>query len=188
MSKAMVCPQCGHADQVEKVSTIYVLGIEKKWRSRNNHPLQAGMETPGQSALLDEMPDNELQALSHKLAPPAGKKEAGIQPIHPDLVVVAFSMVAPVFLYGILTSQPSGLLIVLPLLAGFYALYFWKRKGLVAKFQTQQDARQAAQARVQRGLQRWMNLYYCARDDGVFEPRAASLTPADQIAGYLRKE
>ena len=61
-------------------------------------------------------------------------------------------------------------------------------KGLVAKFQAQQDARQAAKARVQRGLQRWMNLYYCARDDGVFEPRATSLTPADQIAGYLRKE
>ena len=188
MSIPVLCPRCGQSDRVEKASTIYVLGIEKKWGSRNASTSQAGTRSPSRSALLEEMPDDELRVLSRRLAPPATKKEAGFQPIHPDLVVLAFSLIAPVFLYGILTSQPSSLLLVLPLLAGFYAFYFLKRRGLIAKFQAQQDARQTAQARVERGLKRWMNLYYCARDDGVFEPGAAALTPADQIAGYLLKE
>jgi len=128
------------------------------------------------------------QALTHRLAPPAAKKEAPMRAIHPDMMVLGFSLVAPIFLYGILTSQPSGLLVVLPLLAGFYIFYFWKRKMLIAKYLVQQAAQQAATARIQRGIQRWMKLYYCARDDGIFEPGAAALIPADQIAGILFKE
>ena len=37
-------------------------------------------------------------------------------------------------------------------------------------------------------FERWMKLYYCARDDGVFEPGSEALTPADQTPGYLLRQ
>jgi hypothetical protein len=100
-------------------------------------------------------------------------------------VVLVFSLVAPIFLYGTFTSQPGALPLELLVLAAFYGFYFWKRKTMIAKFSAQQLAQQAREARIRGGIERWMNLYYCARDDGVFEPGSDSLVPADQMAGYL---
>ncbi len=108
--------------------------------------------------------------------------------IHPDTVVLTFSLVAPIFLYGIFTSQRLMLLPVLIILAGFYGLYFWKRKTMVARFELQQLTRQAANERVKRGLDRWMKLYHCSRDDVVFEPGKNQFVPTDQMTGYLLKE
>ena len=184
----MICPQCGQADQVEKVSTIYLLGIEKKWHAGNRRPPGNDQAPPPSSALVDEMSSQALQALTRRLVPPAAKKEAPIRSIHPDLVVLTFSLVTPIFLYNIFASQIGMLPLVLVVLAGFYGYYFWKRKTIIARFQAQQDAQQAAARRIQRGIQRWMRLYYCAREDGVFEPGSKALTPADQIAGHLYKE
>lgn len=184
----MICPTCGQADQVEKVSTIYLRGIEVKWRLGKAGPPDGAEAPPKRSQLVDAMPPDELQALTRRLVPPSAPKKAPTRPIHPDMVVAALTLVSPIFLYGILTSQPGGLLVVLPLLAGFYAYYFWQRKKLIAKFQAQVAAQEAATARIDRGIQRWMKLYYCARDDGVFEPGVPALTPADQIAGILFKE
>jgi hypothetical protein len=184
----MICPQCGQADQVEKASTIYVRGIEVKWHRGKAIPPE-GIEIPSKrSKLVDGMPTDELLALTPRLAPPAVKKGAPMRAIHPDHTVLALSMVAPLFLYGIFTSQPSGLLVVLPLLTGFYAFYFWQRKRLIAKFHATQQAQKATEQRIHKGIQRWMRLYYCARDDGVFEPGASVLTPTDQMPGLLFRE
>lgn len=181
----MICPQCGQSDQVEKVSTIYILGIEKKWGSHNPSPSGSEGDSPAPSALLNEMSAEDLQALSRRLSPPATQKSVPIRPIHPDLMVFTFSLAAPIFLYGIMSSQPGSLWIVLPVLVGFYVFYFWKRKQMIARFQAQQAAQRLADERVQRGIQRWMNLYYCARDDGIFEVGSPAITPADQMNGYL---
>ena len=181
----MICPECGLADQVEKVSTIYVRGIEVKWHASKTRLPDGSEAQPRYSQVVDQMPADELMALTRRLAPPAAKKGAPMRAIHPDHPVIALSLIAPIFLYGILTSQPSGLLVVLPLLAGFYAFYFWQRKRLIDKFQATQSAQKAAEKRIHTAIQRWMRLYYCARDDGVFDPGSKSLTPADQLAGVL---
>ena len=112
-------------------------------------------------------------------------KRAPTRPLHPDLVVLVFGLVAPFFLYGVITSQPEALPIVLLVLAGFCGFYIWKRKAMIAKFQAQQLAQQATEERIKRGVGRWMRLYYCAREDVVFEPRGSAAVPADQMAGYL---
>jgi len=111
-----------------------------------------------------------------------------MRPIHPDMVVAALSLIAPVFLYGILTSQRSMFLPVLAILAVFYGFYFWKRKMMISRFEVQQASRLAADERVKHGIERWMKLYYCARDDGVFEPGSDELVPADLLAGYLYRD
>jgi hypothetical protein len=184
----MICPECNQSDKVEKVSTLYVRGIEVKWRRGQAAPPEELANSAKRSRLADEMPKDELVALAVRLAPPAGKKGTPVRALHPDHTVLALSLVAPIFLYGILTSQPSGLFVVLPLLAGFYAYYFWQRKRLVAKFLATQQAQKAAEQRIHTGVQRWMRLYYCARDDGIFEPGAREITPADQLAGWLFRE
>ena len=179
MIKKVNCPVCGLSDQVEKASTLYLIGIgldQAQPKEMISNPGQRVKPTPSQ------------RALSRRLAPPASGKQMTTRPIHPDMVVIALSLIAPVFLYGILTSQRSMLLPVLAVLAAFYGFYFWKRRTMISRFESQQALRQAGEARVKRGIERWMKLYYCARDDGVFELGRDELVPADLIAGYLYRE
>jgi len=185
MAKPVACPLCDQTDQVEKVSTIYLNGIGL---GRRPNP-----ETPQSDELifnpeLKSLPPAHLRELGRRLAPLSGQTQALTRPIHPDMVVLALTLIAPVFLFGILNSQTSMLLPVIILLAAFYGFYWWKRKDLVAKYNRQLAARKTGNERIQRGIQRWMTLYYCLRDDVVFEPRSGGTTPADQIAGYLLKE
>jgi len=185
MAKRVICPICGQADQVEKVSTIYLIGIGLNKLPPTENPTSKGQIFNPE---LQRMPTASLRALSRRLAPPSSGKQASFRPIHPDMVVIAFSLIAPLFLYGILTSQPAMFLPVLAILAGFYGLYFWKRKIIIEKFKSQEVSRQSVEGRTKRGIERWMKLYYCIQDDCVFYPGAKEMTPADQMAGFLFKE
>jgi len=185
MTGKVICPSCGQADQVEKVSTIYMRGVELKWHSGKSATQDENGASPTLAGVFAEFSPAELQALSRRLAPPSSGKRAPTRPLHPDLVVLVFGLVAPVFLYGVFTSQPEALPVVLLVLAGFCGFYIWKRKAMIAKFQAQQLAQKSAEERIRRGVGRWMRLYYCAREDVVFEPRSNSAVPADQMAGYL---
>lgn len=188
MSKNVTCPQCGQADQVEKVSAIYINAIEREKRKKKEPaPPGSDAETRKKTRLARIM-DPRGEPLARRLAPPASGKQVQTRPIHPDLPVISFSLVAPIFLIGIYTSQPAMLLPVILILACAYALYFWQRKAIVAKFEQQQTARRAAEERVKKGIERWMKLYYCARDDGVFEASSRELTPTDQMPGLLLKD
>jgi len=174
--KTITCPACGQQATVEKASTLYLLGIER--RSVGDSPAL-------QPALLAQLSPAERRTLARRLAPPASPKQAFTRPLHPDLVVVAFSLVLPVFLYGIVTSQPEALTVAVPVLAIFYGLYFWQRKRIVPRFEAGLSQRTAQDERIRRAIQRWMRLYYCLEDDGVFLPGDPQVTPADQMLGRL---
>ncbi len=179
MAKQIVCPACGQADQVEKVSTLYLLGIGLK------PPLSTGEAAPAVDTTGISFASRDL---SRKLAPPATSKQAPTRPLHPDMVVLTFSLIMPVLLYGVYTSQTVLLLPLLVVLAIAYGLYFWKRISILAKYERLQAERQAKEERIQRGVGRWMKLYYCARDDGIFEPGSDELIPVDFLPGYLVSE
>ncbi len=181
MTGKVICPSCGRADLVEKVSTIYIAGLEAKRKSTSTE-----VRSLGSSQSLSSIPAADLTTLAHRLAPPSGEKQV-TRPVHPDIVVATFSLMALVFLRGIYSSQPSMMMPTLVFLAVAYVAYFWQRKALTAKFENQHAARQVKDESVRRGIERWMRLYYCARDDGLFEPGDNHLTPADQIAGLLFK-
>ena len=183
MMADIVCPICGQAHSVEKVSTIYVLGISPE-RLDKVGPLPG--EAMGRRPRQSKIPDAELKVLSQRLSPPAmGRQSPTSRPISPDMVVVVFSLVIPFFLAGITNSQPAMLPVALGFLVAFYGLYFWMRKALKAKFERSLAEQQARTERVKRGIGRWMKLYYCAQDDVVFEPGAERTVPADQMGGYL---
>jgi len=178
-ARRVACPNCGQSEQVDKVSTIYLAGIGQSRLPAGAEPIHVNFQN---------IPPDELRRLSRRLKPPATSKRAPTRPIHPDMVVVTFSLIIPFFLYGMYESQAGILLPVLALLAVFYGLYLWKRKVIIARFERQVTTGKAAEERVRRGIERWMKLYYCLQDDGVFEVGKTELVPADQMDWYLFKE
>ncbi len=183
-TRPAICPMCGKTDAVEKVSVLYLTGLGM--RTPGGSPRDAGGGVRAARALSIDIPD--VPALSRKLAPPASQKQAFMRAVHPDIAVLAFSLILPFFLYGILTSQAEMLPVVLAILAVFYLVYFLERKRLVSRFQAEQAKQKADAERIQHGIERWMRLYYCARDDGVFEPGEDELAPVDMMMGYLLRE
>jgi hypothetical protein len=148
MNKAILCPVCGQSDLVEKVSSLYISGIglnrsasQAGLQPEGSPPTKPGVEMLGLSAF-------ELRLLSRRLKPPSLGKGAPFRALHPDLVVLTFSLILPVFIYGIYISQK-------------------------------------AKQRAERRISRWMKLYYCAREDIVFQPGTGKFVPADQMPGYL---
>jgi hypothetical protein len=183
MAKDIRCPQCEQADLVEKVSTIYLVGIGLKQQPANDDVGASPIQFK-----LANLSEAELRTLARRLKPPAATKRLPSRPLHPDLIVITFSLVFPIFIYGIWTSQPPTLLPVLIFLAAVYGLYFWKRKAIVTRFENRQATERAADGRVRQGIERWMKLYYCARDDGVFIPGSRELTPSDQVMSALLQD
>jgi hypothetical protein len=192
MSRLPVCPECGQTDLVEKASTLYLAGTEMKYRRSKKNPGEVQPPEPsGENAPIQLSPGfrdlsaAELQALARRLAPPATKKEAPVRPINPDWAVAAVSMIVPLFLYQIITTQVGMLPVVLLALAAFYGFYFWQRKNILARFDARQEKERSKVEQVKQSIQRWMSLYYCGRDDCVFDPSRKVSAPADQLNGIL---
>jgi hypothetical protein len=174
----IVCPVCGLSAPVVKVSTLYIAGIREK-RSADQDALFPDGTPPANLTAQD------LHALSRKLAPPSSGKSALTRPLHPDLIVLVFSVVAPFFLAGIVSQQAGLLLPILVLLLLSYGVYFYKRKDAIAKFLQDKQRRQDERARIERGIQVWMKLYYCFQDEGIFLPGQNEMTPVEEMLNYL---
>lgn len=179
--RQVICPQCGRSEGVEKVSTLYLAGIKKAGASS-----QPGDDLASQVlARLPDLTPQDLHALSRELAPPSSGKAAPTRPVHPDLVVLVFSLVIPIFIIGILNQQRGALIPILILLALAYGLYFLKRKDILAKFARAQADQKEKQARIERGVKNWMKLYYCTQDESVFLPGKKELVPVEEMTNYL---
>jgi hypothetical protein len=182
MAKEICCPQCGQSDRVEKVSTVYLVGI-----GLNRQPVDPASQVEVKFKLAD-LSQTDLHSLARQLKPPASTRKLPTRPLHPDLIVITFSLIVPIFLFGIWTSQTASLLPVLGFLAVLYALYFWRRKAIVGRFEARQSAQRASDERVRQAIERWMKLYYCARDDVVFEPGKTGLAPASETMAFILRE
>lgn len=185
----MICPKCNQADLVDKVSKIYMTAMERKYGARARIKLLP--EDGGDSSRLiieSQIGVQRLYLLAKKLIPPSSGKKTIIRLIHPDMVVIVFSLIAPFFIYQIATSQLNILPLTVLVLVGFYIFFFLQRKRLIAKFEAQKLAQKTAEERIQRGIKRWMQLYYCARDDIVFNPLDSEFVPIDLVNGYLMKD
>ncbi len=183
-ARTAICPVCGESEAVEKVSVLYLTGLGMRNRSDSRLDGETG------SLLVNNHPGFRaaLPTLSRKLAPPSSPRQFFMRPVHPDTAVLAFSLITPFFLYGIWSTQLHTLPAAITLLAIFYLVYLLRRKTLVARFQAELARQKAETERIQHGIERWMNLYYCARDDGVFEPGTSELVPVDLLRSHLLKE
>lgn len=181
--RKVICPECGRSEGVEKVSTIYLAGIRVK-RSSTSGQIDEDLA----SQVLEHLPGltaQDLHSLSRDLAPPSSGKAGPIRPVHPDLVVLVFTGLIPIFITGIVNQQPAVLIPVLIILALAYGLYFYKRRVIIAKFIQAQEEQKEKQALVERGIQNWMKLYYCSREEGVFIPGRRELVSVNELLNYL---
>jgi hypothetical protein len=162
---------------VEKVSTLYLTGIGLRDKAGD-----------GQAPHIEVKPKPGSPALSKKLVPPASKQAAFSRPVQPDLAMLAFSAILPVFLFGIWNSQRTLLLPVLGILVIFYGLFFWQRKKLLVRYQQNVAARLASEERIKKGIGLWMKMYYCAEDEVVFEPGKGEPVSIDLLPGFLMQQ
>ncbi len=177
-----VCPRCQQNDRVEKVSAIYVEGLAG---ARQLKKAGAGREAPRR---LTRLSPQEARSLGSRLVPPAAPTRVQVRPVHPDLVVAAFTAILPFFVIGIASSQRALLLPILVFLALVYGLYFLARARILERFARQQADRQAEALRYQKAIQAWMRLYYCARDEALFFPGSFKSAPVEEAGSLLFEE
>jgi hypothetical protein len=183
MTAKMICPTCRLSDRVEKASTIYLEGMRTRQPAASRQ--MEGNSEPSAIHNLTDLSPKDLSVLSGKLTPPSSGKSGPTRPVHPDIIVIVFSCVIPIFLMGILNQQRGLFLPVLVIVACLYGLYIFKRKTIISRFKLTLDAKRAEQKRVEQAIKTWMKLYYCARDEGVFLPGNSDLIPIDQMPSYL---
>ncbi len=168
---------------MEKVSTLYLVGIGLNRQPRSG---EAPPDLPPTSPWVSALPQEELQPAG---APPEAAiiGEAGLHPPAPSGYGCHRLQPGPARLPVRHPDQPAtrGSAGALVIVAVAYAAYLWKRKAIIDRFEQNQAKRLSADARARRGVERWMRLYYCNRDDAVFDAQGSELIPTDQMPGYL---
>jgi hypothetical protein len=175
---APLCPRCRQNDRVEKASAIYVEGLASARRLKN-----AGAE--GAPRRLTRIAPDAVRELSKRLSPPASPTRIQVRPIHPDLVVAAFTLILPFFVSGIASRQQGMLVPILVFLALVYGLYFLTRGRILERFARQEAERQAEANRYKKAIDAWMQLYYCDKDGILFFPGSLKSAPVDEANRLL---
>ena len=162
----VVCPKCRKDDMIQKVSSIYSSGI-------------ASGTTYGISQT----------ALSRQLAPPdkpsvPGSTSAILASI--ALVWVALSCGGCALLGAVegggLTGDAPGFLLI-ALLAGGVGVAMLTSTNSNTRRNTAKVA--AEMPRWEKAMHRWNDLYYCARDDGVFNSTENEFVSIQYLREYL---
>ena len=182
-SPTPACPACGLSDRVEKVSTIYMdaIGAGRLPTVRQGDPEDS------KSSRLTSLPEKELRSLVRRLAPPSSGRKSMARMIHPDQMILSFSVMILLFVLIMLRNQPQLLLPVGGILILFYVLYLIRRPAVIQRFEREITSFTDEHRRVEAAVGVWMKLYYCGRDDGVFLPGEEELIPLDNMASFLSK-
>jgi hypothetical protein len=117
-------------------------------------------------------------------SPPSGKTET-IRDINPDIVVIGFSIVAGIFLYNIYATQPQYFPMIAAVTGLAYVGYIVLRKKIMGKYKANIQAKKDEKDSIERAIEHWLKLVYCARDKVVFDPEENIAVPAGQMRDYL---
>lgn len=173
-----LCPECQSADPVVKLSQVYIAGItDQKSRSEEDVRLLERIfgKAPAPAALRKDL---------LPFSPPSGGSKL-TRPSNPDIVMVALSAIMVVFLYNIYVSQTGLFPVVLALAAAIVIGFVFMRPRLWLRYQAEQENLRITQDSVKEYVERWMQVYYCADDDCVFDPKREGSVPLDQVNFFL---
>ncbi|MDW8213177.1 MAG: hypothetical protein RMJ55_06455 [Roseiflexaceae bacterium] len=157
------CPQCGQNDMVRRVSD-----------------------------LVREEPDSTL---AQRLAAPRSPQPAAVIGCATSFFATMVSISAAIFATGLTeltssaprtsllfgvrdTSVFTGIITFLFVFVGVHAMFVWRQARASRYFRR-------AFAAWHRASERWQQLHYCMRCDGVFLTGQASLTPVEQVQMLL---
>ena len=156
----------------------------------------AGITVPGQRTASDRatmmavfgrepVSPGEITQISRQFGPPQGRTTV-MRPVHPDLVVGLFSLMALVFLFNTFSASAVSFWTILIIWLVFLGGYVLARKRIVSRHLASLDTVRLEKDGVQNAVERWMGLYYCASDGCVFDPRRGDSVPLEGLQGYLR--
>lgn len=180
------CPHCGHFDQTYKISLLYLeCSARLHQKETINQPELDGMlnnlgidvENQGVSPQL-------LSQMIQWFAPPEGEKQV-TRTIHPDFIVLVFGLVAVFLVYQVSIYQSSQFPIAVIILAAAGLAYLLARKTIVTRYQARMIQEQETNRQVEQAINRWMRLYYCSRDQGIFNPDLNRFVPIEQMRTLL---
>jgi hypothetical protein len=168
-----ICPCCGQSDLTQKVSLIYFESLAGK--------SIRGLKESARPAV-------SARAISRRLAPPSVGSPSvwgSLSSVHPDLVAIVFAVAGLFLLYQIGIAFTAARLPGAVILFVALAIYLAIRRHLIGRYRTIRAAQDQTHQAIQEAIQRWSRLYYCARDDAVFDPSSGSCIPPEQMMDYL---
>ncbi len=186
MANSPTCPHCGQADKAYKVSLLYLESTARLYqRQAENQPELDGL-------LSDLLPADSnaitrpqiLTRLLHSFTPPSGEKRL-TRRIHPDGMVIFFGLILLILVYQVAMTQPAQLPAVLILICGSVLAYLLARKTVLRRYQARIRQEQEENARIEYAVARWMRLYFCSRDQGVFDPEQNQFVPLERMSDLL---
>jgi hypothetical protein len=183
-----VCPHCGQADKTYKISLLYLESTARlhHHETENQPELDSLLADFHAERGGQDVQNQLLNQFTHSFAPPMDEKsmvvKRGSRRIHPDSMVIFFSLLALLIVFQIATTQPVQLPAIVILVAGSLLAYILARKTIVKRYEANVRKEQEESARAEIAMTRWMNLYFCSRDKGVFDPDQNRFAPLEQIS------
>lgn len=180
----VVCPVCALSDKTFKVSSIYIEALEGFKKEGELKIISQIVNDHNQLTTPGILKTRSLRSVVTSFSPPSGGSQT-IRPVNPNLIVMAFTLIAIFFLTQIYTTQREMFIPILILVMVFYLGYAFFRKRIYAKYTRQIQANIDIKATYGAAIGKWMRLYYCARDDGVFDPDENQMAPLQAMGAYL---
>ena len=185
----VLCPQCGKDDQIRRVTSIVTEG-STDIRYSDALGTLAGMGSASFQTVLAQrlMPPLKEPKKSDYIKPLLGEPFYKRGPVWIRIISILALFVILVCINSMLDqltwSVRCGLAILLIILSGFLVV----RKGQARE--TKEAVREAelaytqAQREYRSAMERWRQMYYCARCDGVFLP-GSHLVPVERMIDLL---
>ena len=193
---APVCPRCGRLDAVRKVTSIVSEGV-----STGQYQSVAPVQWQGKTYYLPVQREVvSSTVLAQRLMPPRIPEKW-----NPSILLFVVPFIGGVVFFWIAKLVINGMLIPLvgidtavkvvqstdPVVGGCIALSVFLF-GCALTFvlfmpyvNSQTKKGELLRSIAQRAMQKWMSLYYCSRDDGVFIPGQGRFVPIGQMQSFL---
>ncbi len=198
LNKSIACPKCGRADVIRKVTSIVDEGTTYTDSNRLGMSI-SGDDTQFYTGFGRSVSRTELASA---LAPPQKPTQPfrrGWSGIFLNFHWNCAGSILGLMIVGAVCSLPllyttyreNPLLIFVPVVILLFAAIVLIRWAWLSSRRETRTLREAeAQYPLQveawkRALERWKQLYYCQRDDGVFIPAQARLIPVNEMRAFL---
>ncbi|HVO43328.1 MAG TPA: hypothetical protein VMT34_11925 [Aggregatilineales bacterium] len=173
MNNPIICPQCGRDDMAQKVTGIYETGTATGAFQGRTRPL-LGLLPDG----VQNLSGSTQTLLSRKLTPPPRPAKTSERLLL--LVIVGMIMLVVseglLVLVGLLLKFPSLGIGFLGLLVGFLIV-----GGTVLATLVYTRNHQHTIKAWQDAIAIWERLYYCSRNDCIFDPLTRQSVPTDRM-------
>ncbi|MBE2183482.1 MAG: hypothetical protein IAE89_08665 [Anaerolineae bacterium] len=194
----LVCPKCGQADAVRKVTSIINDGTTHTESNRIGMSI-SGNDTAFYSGLGNSVSHTGLASALAAPKKPSQPSRKGLSAIFPSFRLTCTGSILGLIMLSVVCSFPAlyptyrenPLLIFIPVVIFVVAAivlmrWVWLSKRRETQILREGDTHYSLEMEQwKRALARWEELYYCYRDDGVFLPNHAVFVPIARMKQYL---